>query len=154
MTANNTLEKKQGEEHVKRPPNKFLCYRSETLENEFKGVKVQMKLFSRTIGQRWNAMSKEAQAPYAKRAEQLRKEHAEKYPDYKYNPKRGQKTKQRAADEQLTGGVQAPRKQGRRRVRFPSGTSQDVSNSHKVAAVRTAARSRRAAKASNTYALH
>ncbi|KAJ1976308.1 hypothetical protein H4R34_004028 [Dimargaris verticillata] len=85
---------------VGRPHNSFILYRKDKQkEITQKTPNINQKVVSKMIGQMWKAESKEVKDYYAKQAEIHKKEHMEKYPDYKYTPRKGRKQlKQKSFD--------------------------------------------------------
>ncbi|KAI5357797.1 putative High mobility group box domain-containing protein [Septoria linicola] len=84
-------------EHIPRPANAFIVFRSQgkfpediraLMTNE---ERVRMigghKLAIQQASRLWNILSERQQQRYNKEAEKLKKEHARKYPNYKYMPK-------------------------------------------------------------------
>ncbi|KZT69287.1 HMG-box, partial [Daedalea quercina L-15889] len=76
---------------VPRPPNPFICYRSEVMrlhkaEGRAEGL-LQTEL-SKRVGREWRELDAAARAPYEKMAEEKKEEHARAYPGYKYQPRR------------------------------------------------------------------
>ncbi|KAG0240635.1 hypothetical protein BGX31_001822 [Mortierella sp. GBA43] len=72
---------------IPRPPNSFLIYRKEHAK-AYKGL-VATELSSK-LAEAWNNETPECRAHYARLAEKAKKEHAIKYPNYKFTPiKRG-----------------------------------------------------------------
>ncbi|KAF9970306.1 hypothetical protein BGZ65_011230, partial [Modicella reniformis] len=72
---------------IPRPPNSFLIYRKEHAK-AYKGL-VATEL-STKLAEAWNNETGECRAHYARLAEKAKKEHAIRYPNYKFTPiKRG-----------------------------------------------------------------
>lgn len=76
-------------EHIPRPPNAFMLYRSHMLKNRgnANAEKRQQEL-SRIAGQLWRSMNKEDRAVWHKKAAEVQADHYAKYPDYKFKPNR------------------------------------------------------------------
>ncbi|KAG1874497.1 hypothetical protein DFJ58DRAFT_877284 [Suillus subalutaceus] len=76
-------------EHIPRPPNAFMLYRSHMLKSRGNAdpEKRQQNL-SRIAGQLWRAMSKEDRAVWHKKAAEVQAAHYAKYPGYKFKPNR------------------------------------------------------------------
>ncbi|KAG1907265.1 uncharacterized protein F5891DRAFT_364406 [Suillus fuscotomentosus] len=76
-------------EHIPRPPNAFMLYRSHMLKSRGNAdpEKRQQNL-SRIAGQLWRAMSKEDRAVWHKKAAEVQAAHCAKYPGYKFKPNR------------------------------------------------------------------
>lgn len=75
------------EEHIKRPPNAFICFRT-----HFYGTVVRVEKhnanISQSAGKAWAALSAEKKAPHYAKAKFLKEEHKRKYPYWKYRPKK------------------------------------------------------------------
>jgi hypothetical protein len=78
-----------GEVHIPRPPNAFLCFRTQflkehkaTLTRSAAGKVGQMDM-SRLAGSRWNEMTPAERKPYVEMALRLKAEHAVTYPNYR-----------------------------------------------------------------------
>lgn len=76
-------------EHIPRPPNAFMLYRSHMLKSRGNAdpEKRQQNL-SRIAGQLWRAMSKDDRAVWHKKAAEVQAAHYAKYPGYKFKPNR------------------------------------------------------------------
>lgn len=76
-------------EHIPRPPNAFMLYRSHMLKSRGNAdpEKRQQNL-SRIAGQLWRAMSKEDRDVWHKKAAEVQTAHYAKYPGYKFKPNR------------------------------------------------------------------
>ncbi|KAG0709568.1 hypothetical protein DFH29DRAFT_992982 [Suillus ampliporus] len=76
-------------EHIPRPPNAFMLYRSHMLKSRGNAdpEKRQQNL-SRIAGQLWRAMSQEDRAVWHKKAAEVQAAHYAKYPHYKFKPNR------------------------------------------------------------------
>jgi len=75
-------------EHVARPPNAFMVYRSYvwyTKQLENKDEK-NLSCVSRLAGRSWRVLSEQARTPFKQVAAIAKREHAERNPDYKYSP--------------------------------------------------------------------
>ncbi|KAI0005367.1 hypothetical protein BJV74DRAFT_725846, partial [Russula compacta] len=73
---------------VARPPNAFMIYRSYqwfTKQLQDKDEK-DLSCFSQLAGQSWKVLGEQAQAPFKLVAEIVKREHAQRNPDYKYAP--------------------------------------------------------------------
>jgi hypothetical protein len=96
-------KKKAG--HVPRPPNAFMCFRSEICQlKEVKGAERDNRNISRIAGLLWSNLSDEEKIPYQRQANLKKIEHAAKFPDYKYAPTskkavKKRKTKRDALEE-------------------------------------------------------
>ncbi|CAG8908761.1 unnamed protein product [Penicillium egyptiacum] len=81
---------------VPRPPNCFILYRQANhhlVKNANPGV--SNNEISRILGARWNNESPEVREQFTRLADDLKKEHAIKHPDYQYTPRRPSERKHR-----------------------------------------------------------
>lgn len=83
-------------EKIKRPLNAFILWskkRRRVIANE----NPQMHNFdiSRKLGLEWQKLSEEEKANYFEEAKRLKEEHKQLYPDYKYQPRKRDKTNKR-----------------------------------------------------------
>ena len=79
--------RKKDPNHVKRPSNAFIIYRS-SVTHEIKTTSDEHdhRNISRTAAMLWRNLSNEEREPYLAEAARQKAEHAAKYPDYKYAP--------------------------------------------------------------------
>lgn len=87
--------RKKDPNRIPRPRNAFILFRQkhhqELLEE---GGKIRTNPeVSKELGRRWRNLPPEEKAYWVKQAEEEKKRHAEKYPNYKYTPKRNSKKK-------------------------------------------------------------
>ena len=84
--SSHTRKKKPG--HIPRPPNAFLIFRSELWNKEKikSSVERDHRQISRIAGRYWQELTADERAPYHVLAEEAKRLHAQKYPDYKYSP--------------------------------------------------------------------
>ncbi|EDO33516.1 predicted protein, partial [Nematostella vectensis] len=80
-------------EKIKRPLNAFILWskkRRRVIANE----NPQMHNFdiSRKLGLEWQKLTEEEKAYYFEEAKKLKEEHKERYPHYKYQPRKRDKT--------------------------------------------------------------
>ncbi|KAG7091651.1 hypothetical protein E1B28_010672 [Marasmius oreades] len=74
-------------QHVKRPPNPWVLYRSHTCKAlEFEGM--QAPQISRIIATRWRALSAQDRLYWERLGEKTSLEHAIRHPGYKYQPRK------------------------------------------------------------------
>ncbi|OQE16870.1 hypothetical protein PENFLA_c026G03890 [Penicillium flavigenum] len=81
---------------VPRPPNCFILYRQANhhlVKDANPGV--SNNEISRILGARWNNESPEVREQFTRLADELKKEHAIKHPDYQYAPRRPSERKRR-----------------------------------------------------------
>lgn len=97
---------------IKRPPNSWICYRSEstrfmrelhTVDEKGNEKFMEQGLVSRLCSQMWNAMTPQERAPWACYAAMLAAEHKRQYPNYVFAPK----TKEQKEKEKNEGKVVA-----------------------------------------------
>ncbi|XP_032228953.1 sex-determining region Y protein [Nematostella vectensis] len=87
---------KSSSEKIKRPLNAFILWskkRRRVIANE----NPQMHNFdiSRKLGLEWQKLTEEEKAYYFEEAKKLKEEHKERYPHYKYQPRKRDKTNKR-----------------------------------------------------------
>ena len=83
-----THNRARDKEHVARPPNAFMVYRSyvwHTKQLEDNDEK-NLSCVSRLAGRSWQVMSEQARYPFKQVADIAKREHAARNPDYKYAP--------------------------------------------------------------------
>lgn len=80
--------RKRDPDHIPRPPNAFMLFRSEfwAKEKTKHTVERDHRMISRVAGKAWNDLSESERVPYRRMAEMAKRQHAELYPDYKYSP--------------------------------------------------------------------
>ncbi|KJA30010.1 hypothetical protein HYPSUDRAFT_73491 [Hypholoma sublateritium FD-334 SS-4] len=95
-------------EHIKRPPNAFMIFRSAFLRSKKIPAEEtnQQQTLSRIIGQTWGAMTADEKAFYNEAADAAKREHRMRYPNYKYSPA-ASKVKSKAKMEKKIGKVSA-----------------------------------------------
>lgn len=84
--SSHSRKKKPG--HIPRPPNAFMIFRSDLWNKEKikSTVERDHRQISRIAGSLWNSLGDAERAPYHQLADEAKKEHARKYPQYKYSP--------------------------------------------------------------------
>jgi len=76
--------------HIKRPPNAFFLYRSDKLEEVRAELgTAQQNSLSKVLAERWNNETPEVRQIYKDLAEQVKADHLARYPNYRFNPRRG-----------------------------------------------------------------
>ena len=99
--SSHSRKKKPG--HIPRPPNAFLIFRSELWNKEKikSSVERDHRQISRIAGRYWQELTDDERAPYHVLAEEAKRLHAQKYPDYKYSPvyRKDKATKRKAKPE-------------------------------------------------------
>ncbi|CAE6444796.1 unnamed protein product [Rhizoctonia solani] len=79
--------RRQPPNHIPRPRNAFILYRSWYVKEGFlSGVENDHREISRIVGKIWKQLSTEEQESWKRRAENEKAEHARMYPNYKYSP--------------------------------------------------------------------
>ncbi|CAH7686194.1 expressed protein [Phakopsora pachyrhizi] len=86
-------------EKLPRPPNSWILYRSDKIvEMKSLNLGLAQSVLSKEIAAKWHNETSEVKKEYEKKAEIIKAEHAAKYPDYKYNPKRKKQPESRKAN--------------------------------------------------------
>nr|VWO95193.1 ATP-dependent RNA helicase CshA (EC [Ganoderma boninense] len=75
---------------IPRPANAFMLYRSWLLKSGQipPNIEKRQQHISRVAGECWNLLSKEEQQTWHKKAEDVKREHCKKYPEWKFAPER------------------------------------------------------------------
>ncbi|KAH8103361.1 hypothetical protein BXZ70DRAFT_723797 [Cristinia sonorae] len=85
--------RKKADQHVRRPPNPFIIFRSAFWDEEKKKPSFvkDHRVISKLAGEAWNRLTDEEQAPYRRKALEAKLQHQEANPEYKFTPigKRG-----------------------------------------------------------------
>ncbi|CAD7077030.1 unnamed protein product [Hermetia illucens] len=94
-----TQTKKHSPGHIKRPMNAFMVW-SQMERRKICEVTPDLHNaeISKTLGARWQTLTKEQKEPYVQEAEKLRKLHSKEYPDYKYRPRKKQVKNQKTSN--------------------------------------------------------
>ncbi len=83
------LQTKVKNNHIKRPMNAFMVWSQ--IERR-KIIEIQPDIhnaeISKCLGKKWKTLTEEEREPYIREAERLRLLHQQEYPDYKYRPKK------------------------------------------------------------------
>ena len=78
--------------HTPRPSNSFILYRKSKhseIMRSYKGLKALNNNFiSKIVARWWKCETEDVKAFWSKRADEEKRAHMEKYPDYKYRPKK------------------------------------------------------------------
>ena len=82
--ARSSHSRKRDPTHIPRPPNAFMLFRSDlctriTVERDHRQI-------SRIAGIRWRALTPAERVPWQQLADEAKRQHALKYPGYKYTP--------------------------------------------------------------------
>ena len=92
---------------VPRPPNAFMLFRSDFWKfNKGTIPERDHRQISRIAAHCWNALAGPRRVPYQDQAKKLKEEHAQMYPQHKYNPskdKSRKKVKEEIDDDELCG---------------------------------------------------
>lgn len=81
------------EQRIKRPMNAFMVWsRPERRRMAQENPKMHNSEISKKLGSMWKMLSEEDKKVHQQKAKDLRAEHQKKHPDYKYRPRRKQKT--------------------------------------------------------------
>ncbi|KAJ7250720.1 hypothetical protein C8J57DRAFT_679047 [Mycena rebaudengoi] len=79
--------------HIPRPRNAFICFRSVYVRLQRDGSvrprTLDQTVMSRGAGDVWQSMSTSERLPYVRMAQEEKKAHTLKYPDYRYSPGNG-----------------------------------------------------------------
>ncbi|KAJ7148293.1 high mobility group box domain-containing protein, partial [Mycena filopes] len=77
--------------YIRRPRNAFFIFRSDFVLETRAGTEqsLQQQNLSRAAAQVWSKMSQDERRPFYERAENEKQDHALRYPNYRFQPKRG-----------------------------------------------------------------
>ena len=88
------------EEHIKRPMNSFMVWsRMKRQQLAQENPKMHNSEISRRLGLEWKQLTDEQKQPYVDEAKRIRAEHMREHPDYKYKPRRRNKTALKVNDK-------------------------------------------------------
>ena len=86
------------EPHIKRPMNAFMAWsKEERRQMVAEGNNSNNSVMSRILGERWKTLDEGERTLWKNEAERLKREHAAKYPDYKYKPRRRNESEKTAS---------------------------------------------------------
>ncbi|KNZ59581.1 hypothetical protein VP01_16g7 [Puccinia sorghi] len=119
---------KKKEEKLPRPPNSWILYRSDKIvEMKSQHNGLAQCLLSKEIAAKWHSESPEVKNNYEKKAELIKAEHAIKYPDYKYSPKRRKPADtSKAGQKKKSAGAASPQEKSKRKESSSSGGSKNL----------------------------
>ncbi|KAI8608966.1 high mobility group box domain-containing protein, partial [Chytriomyces sp. MP71] len=84
-------DKAEKEAKIPRPPNAFILFRSDTqptLVDSFRGAGKSSRDYSASIAKMWAEATPEVKQKYNDLAAEKMYQHRQRYPDYRYRPKR------------------------------------------------------------------
>ncbi|TFY57592.1 hypothetical protein EVG20_g8484 [Dentipellis fragilis] len=81
---------RKGPNHIPRPPNAFIIFRSDFLEKQkdLKDIERDHRHVSRIAANTWRLLSDEERSVYKKKAEEEKRIHEARYPGYRFSPSR------------------------------------------------------------------
>ncbi|KAI5836659.1 uncharacterized protein SCHCODRAFT_02522080 [Schizophyllum commune H4-8] len=91
-TRSNSHSRRRGGDHIPRPPNAFMVFRSKYWEEQKANPSERNhRQVSRDAGRAWRELPDESRDYYRQLADRVKADHKRMYPGYKYNPEHRKK---------------------------------------------------------------
>ncbi|KAF9075065.1 high mobility group box domain-containing protein, partial [Rhodocollybia butyracea] len=73
--------------YIPRPRNSWIIFRTERSEAITRAMgKIEAQLVSKIVSEEWGLMDAEKKRPWTQQAEDEKRAHKKKFPDYRYQP--------------------------------------------------------------------
>ncbi|KAJ4473837.1 hypothetical protein J3R30DRAFT_735506 [Lentinula aciculospora] len=109
---------KKGEDHIPRPPNAFMLFRSDFVRQSYVpgSIETNHSSLSKMIGNCWKLLPDEEKAVWYRKASAEKAKHKDMYPDYRFRPVHNRKPKDQvmSASSSAAAASMAPRGCGNR----------------------------------------
>lgn len=94
-SAKPSRKKKKNPNHIPRPENSFILFRTDFVRNRLPNIPIPHgQSLSKFVGQAWRCLPEDVRREWSRKASEVSKAHAQKYPGWKYTPARhNRKTK-------------------------------------------------------------